>query len=201
MILKIYGNSGDCSPIYPLPLTSDLDVRPASLESSHDFKKFRANRDGGSPRPRLSSKWLPQRSTSHLDLRRSHLPPPFNLFMNVQLILIGGGGPRAVAGSQPTIDQISQRERFVGGNKIIGGPVRSQSTFEIASVVHDLFTLRSRWFTLFHALLRYFVGGEGASAPSAAIFDAPPRPSLFASTLNCRRPFLPARRAAAFALC
>ena len=47
------------------------------------------------------------------------------------------------------------------GSQTRGG-TGSSNTF-----VHDLFTLRSRLFTLFHALLRYFCGGRGDDVPLA----------------------------------
>ena len=86
---------------------------------------------------------------SHFAPRISQLPPPFNLFMNVQLILIGGGGALRV--TCVTLFRSSHSRQFV-----LNSNRRSK--------IENRKYIRSRLFTLFHAILRG--GGErGALDP------------------------------------
>src|SRR5688500_15041709 len=85
--------------------------------------------------------------TSHFEPRISHLPSPFNLFMNVQLIFIRGEGPFGLSAAQ------FSNSRFLPAHSKIGFRQSKLSTF-------TLFPPSS---TLFHAIY------SGGSRPSAVL--------------------------------
>ena len=88
--------------------------------------------------------------TSHFEPRISHLSFPFNLFMNVQPILKGGGA---------SLHHQCYPCSILFRTSHFALTLRSRS-----------FTFRSRYFTLFHAI---FAGGEGALDPGLTQLSTP----------------------------
>ena len=118
---------------------------------------------------------------SHFEPRISNLPFPFNLFMNVQLILIGGRGPFPATCVTPL--RSSRSGQFVINSN------RQSKIDNRRSTIH-LFTLLSHSvhapFTLFHAIFRGGGGGRLYRPRHSAVFLFKQCPASFKSEIEDR---------------
>src|SRR5687768_11646037 len=126
-----------------------------SHHGNQKFRKLRACPEDTLPKilPHLVIK-VP---ASHFAPRISQLPPPFNLFMNVQLIFMGGGGYPSVCFQIENRPNFAQRTSFpviptIGGPGEVKIEDRKYIRSHFVRSVHAPFTLVhviSRYFTLF----------------------------------------------------